>query len=95
MAYRDVKVEAGASSEKILKAYAPQIEQLKGRGGYVTADVIDVNPNTLGLETMLAKFKIEHTHDEDEVRFIVAVMDCSTSILPASLWLALRLSPAT
>jgi len=72
MAYRDVKVEAGASSEEILKAYAPQIEQLKGRGGYVTADVIDVNPNTLGLETMLAKFKIEHTHDEDEVRFIVA-----------------------
>lgn len=70
--HTDVKVEIGASSEEILTAYAPQIEQLKARGGYVTADVIDVNPNTSGLETMLAKFNIEHTHDEDEVRFIVA-----------------------
>jgi|SRR2546423_4384141 len=68
----DIKVEIGASAEEILAAYAPQIEQLKARGGYVTADVIDVNPNTSGLETMLAKFNIEHTHDEDEVRFIVA-----------------------
>jgi 1,2-dihydroxy-3-keto-5-methylthiopentene dioxygenase len=68
----DAKVDIGASSEEILTAYAPQIEQLKARGGYVTADVIDVNPNTSGLETMLAKFNIEHTHDEDEVRFIVA-----------------------
>ena len=45
---------------------------MKQRGGYVTADVIDVNPNTPNLETMLAKFDKEHTHDEDEVRFILA-----------------------
>ena len=63
---------ADASAEQVLNAYAPQIEQLKRHGGYVTADVIDVNPNTPGLETMLAKFNIEHRHDEDEVRYIVA-----------------------
>ena len=49
-----------------------EIEEMKRRGGYVTADVIDVNPATPNLEAMLAKFDKEHTHDEDEVRFILA-----------------------
>lgn len=60
-----------APPEEILVAYAPEIERLKSRGGYVTADVIDVNPQTPGLEEMLAKFNREHQHDEDEVRFII------------------------
>jgi 1,2-dihydroxy-3-keto-5-methylthiopentene dioxygenase len=60
-----------ASVEQVLSAYAPQIDELKRRGGYVTADVIDVNPETPGLDTMLAKFNIEHRHDEDEVRYII------------------------
>ena len=61
-----------APAEQVLNAYAPQIEELKRRGGYVTADVIDVNADTPGLDAMLAKFSIEHTHDEDEVRYIIA-----------------------
>jgi 1,2-dihydroxy-3-keto-5-methylthiopentene dioxygenase len=61
-----------ASAEQVLSAYAPQIDELKRRGGYVTADVIDVNPDTPGLDAMLARFNIEHRHDEDEVRYIVA-----------------------
>lgn len=61
-----------ASSEQVLNAYSPQIEELKRRGGYVTADVIDVHADTPGLDAMLAKFNIEHTHDEDEVRYIIA-----------------------
>jgi 1,2-dihydroxy-3-keto-5-methylthiopentene dioxygenase len=65
-------ISANASSEEILNAYAPQVEALKRRGGYVTADVIDVNADTPGLDAMLAKFNIEHRHDEDEVRYIVA-----------------------
>jgi 1,2-dihydroxy-3-keto-5-methylthiopentene dioxygenase len=65
-------VSDNASAEQVLNAYAPQVEQLKKRGGYVTADVIDVNADTPGLDTMLAKFNIEHRHDEDEVRYIVA-----------------------
>jgi 1,2-dihydroxy-3-keto-5-methylthiopentene dioxygenase len=66
----DVAEEAPA--EEILSAYAREIEELKARGGYVTADVIDVNPKTPGLNEMLAKFNREHWHDEDEVRFIIA-----------------------
>ena len=61
-----------APAEEILNAYAREIEELKVRGGYVTADVIDVTPQTPGLEAMLAKFNREHWHDEDEVRFIIA-----------------------
>jgi 1,2-dihydroxy-3-keto-5-methylthiopentene dioxygenase len=60
-----------ASSEQILALYREQIENLKQRGGHVTADVIDVNPETPNLETMLARFSCEHWHDEDEVRFII------------------------
>jgi 1,2-dihydroxy-3-keto-5-methylthiopentene dioxygenase len=65
-------VEVDASPEEVLRAYEDQVSQLKKRGGYVTADVIDVKPDTPGLDTMLAKFNIEHRHDEDEVRYIIA-----------------------
>jgi len=65
-------VATDAPAEEILKAYTKEIDELKTRGGYVTADVIDVNPETPGLEAMLAKFNREHWHDEDEVRFIIA-----------------------
>ena len=60
-----------ATADEILTAYADKIAELKARGGYVTADVIDVQPDTPGLEAMLLKFSAEHWHDEDEVRFIV------------------------
>ena len=65
-------VAVDASAEQILEAYSGDIEKLKARGGYVTADVIDVSPQTPGLEEMLAKFNREHWHDEDEVRFIIS-----------------------
>ena len=65
-------VSDNAPPEEILDAYASEIEDLKRRGGYVTADVIDVNPATPGLDAMLARFNREHWHDEDEVRFIIA-----------------------
>ena len=65
-------VPNNASAEEILDAYSEEIEKLKVRGGYVTADVIDVNPQTSGLDEMLSKFNREHWHDEDEVRFIIA-----------------------
>src|SRR5215510_7150756 len=64
-------VAADAPAEEILAAYSTEIEKLKESGGYVTADVIDVKPQTPGLDEMLAKFNREHWHDDDEVRFIV------------------------
>lgn len=64
-------VATNSTPEEVLAAYADEIERLKAQGGYVTADVIDVNLLTPGLESMLAKFNREHWHDEDEVRFII------------------------
>jgi 1,2-dihydroxy-3-keto-5-methylthiopentene dioxygenase len=67
----DRLIGADATPEMLLAAYGPEIETLKARGGYRTADVIDVRPDTPNLEAMLAKFSREHWHDEDEVRFII------------------------
>jgi 1,2-dihydroxy-3-keto-5-methylthiopentene dioxygenase len=64
-------VAPNAPADEILSAYASEIDSLKARGNYVTADVIDVNAQTQGLREMLAKFSREHWHDEDEVRFII------------------------
>ena len=56
----------------VLAMFADKVDALKASGGYTSADVIDVRPDTPGLDGMLAKFRTEHWHDEDEVRFIVA-----------------------
>jgi 1,2-dihydroxy-3-keto-5-methylthiopentene dioxygenase len=53
-------VAAEASSDALLAAYRGEIDKLKARGGYVTADVIDVKPDTPNLDMMLAKFSREH-----------------------------------
>ena len=66
------RVGADAPAEAVLAAYAEEIDAMKRRGGYVTADVVDVYPETPGLDAMLARFDKEHTHSEDEVRFILA-----------------------
>ena len=69
----DVEGRVGpeATNEETLDAYAPEIERLKKRGNFATADVINVTPETPGLDTMLSKFNKEHTHSENEVRFTV------------------------
>jgi 1,2-dihydroxy-3-keto-5-methylthiopentene dioxygenase len=66
------RVPADATADQVLLAYSDEIDEMKRRGGYVTADVIDVSPVTPNLDAMLARFDKEHTHDEDEVRFILA-----------------------
>jgi 1,2-dihydroxy-3-keto-5-methylthiopentene dioxygenase len=65
------QVSADATDQEILDGYSDEIELLKQKGGYVTADVINIVPTTAGLDAMLNKFNKEHWHDEDEVRFIV------------------------
>ncbi|MFZ0301781.1 MAG: cupin domain-containing protein [Terracidiphilus sp.] len=66
------RVAQDCSAEDVLSAYGAEIDEMKRRGGYVMADVIDVKPETAGLDAMLARFDKEHTHSEDEVRFILA-----------------------
>ncbi len=65
-------LDPDATDEQILDHFSTEIERLKERGGFVTADVINVTADTPGLSAMLDKFNKEHTHSEDEVRFTVA-----------------------
>ncbi len=65
------ELSADSTAEDVLASYSQEIDRLKAGGAYATADVIDVKPETPGLEAMLAKFSREHWHDEDEVRFII------------------------
>ena len=67
----DAVVSSDVPADALLARLAPLIDDLKAKGGYVTADVIDVSPATPGLDVMLARFNTEHWHDEDEVRLIV------------------------
>ena len=66
------RVPEDAGAEQVLAAYGPEIDEMKRMGGYTTADVIDVHRETPGLDAMLRRFDREHTHSEDEVRFILA-----------------------
>ena len=67
----NMPVSPEASAEDLLAAYKEKIAELNARGGYITADVLNVFPTTPGLDAMLNRFNSEHWHDEDEVRFII------------------------
>jgi 1,2-dihydroxy-3-keto-5-methylthiopentene dioxygenase len=60
-----------STAPEILAAYDKEIKIQNQRGGYVTADVIDIKPDTPNLDMLLQKFNREHWHDEDEVRFTI------------------------
>ncbi len=64
-------VASDAPAQEILDAYRSEINRLMEEGNYVTADVIDLFPDTPNLDMMLQKFAREHWHDEDEVRFTI------------------------
>lgn len=61
----------GASSDQILSAFQAEIDRLRAEGGYVTADVVRMNPGHPQREALRQKFIQEHTHAEDEVRYMV------------------------
>ena len=63
---------AGADTDAVLTAYAPEIEKLKAEQGYQSVDIIGVTPDHPDRAAMRAKFLSEHRHSEDEVRFFVA-----------------------
>jgi 1,2-dihydroxy-3-keto-5-methylthiopentene dioxygenase len=68
----DGRLSPTATDQDILNEYAGEIDAIKKKGGFMTADVINVNANTPNLDAMLQKFNKEHTHHEDEVRFTVS-----------------------
>jgi 1,2-dihydroxy-3-keto-5-methylthiopentene dioxygenase len=67
-----VRTMADSSADGVLATYAGDVSRLKSKYGYVTEDVIALDPVTPNLDTLLAKFSPEHHHTDDEVRFTVA-----------------------
>lgn len=61
----------GDAPDKILAAYAKEIEALKSECGFQTADTISLTPDNPAKDELRKKFLDEHTHSEDEVRFFV------------------------
>jgi 1,2-dihydroxy-3-keto-5-methylthiopentene dioxygenase len=58
--------------QQILDAFKAEIEDISNRRGYQAQDVISLSSNTPNLDQLLANFKQEHHHTDDEVRFIVS-----------------------
>lgn len=56
---------------EILKGSEKYFNELREEEGYQTQDLIVLNPEIEGLDDLLAKFDKVHTHDDDEVRYIV------------------------
>ncbi len=52
-------------------AYQPAVAALKAERGYVAEDVVALSPETPNLDAICDKFKDEHLHQEDEVRFVL------------------------
>jgi 1,2-dihydroxy-3-keto-5-methylthiopentene dioxygenase len=57
--------------QAILDLYASEISDLKSRQGYIAQDVVVLSGATPNLDSVLEKFRREHHHADDEVRFVV------------------------
>lgn len=61
-----------ASAAQILHAYRCQLENYKDAHNFVAYDVIDLTPETPGIDDILGQCSKEHWHDQEEARLIVA-----------------------
>ncbi|MSP74226.1 MAG: cupin domain-containing protein [Myxococcales bacterium] len=51
--------------------YQGPLDEVKADNGYIEQDIVALDPHTPNLEAICAKFIDEHTHDDDEVRFVL------------------------
>jgi 1,2-dihydroxy-3-keto-5-methylthiopentene dioxygenase len=52
-------------------SYRGPVDEVKVARGYVQEDIVELSTDTPNLEAICAKFVDEHTHDDDEVRFVL------------------------
>lgn len=60
-----------ADNETVIAAYREEIDRLVNERGYLTYDVVSMNPLSPNKDQFRTKFLDEHTHSEDEVRLFV------------------------
>ena len=66
------KTLSAEEKQQILDLYKPEIDALVAKNGYVTSDMVALSPETPKLDDILAVFKKEHYHTDDEVRFVAS-----------------------
>ncbi len=57
--------------QSVLDSLKAEVQALIDTKGYRTADIVVLSSQTPNLEDLLVKFRKEHYHTEDEVRFVV------------------------
>lgn len=57
--------------QAIIDLYSDEIAALSAKRGYRSQDIVVLSEATPHLDDLLDKFKAEHHHSEDEVRFVV------------------------
>ena len=65
---------AGVHHERLeveADAFQPALDELKAARGYVEQDIVELSPQTPGLDAICAKFVDEHLHTDDEVRYVL------------------------
>ncbi len=60
-----------SGQETLLTHFLDRFEHLKTTLGYQTQDLIVLEPELPGLAALEDKFRACHTHDDDEIRYIV------------------------
>ncbi len=55
-----------------LDDYQGALDRLKAERGYVAQDIVELRPDMPNLGAVCDKFKDEHLHRDDEVRFVLA-----------------------
>ncbi len=75
----DAAIDAGELSrvgvlhERLeLGDYQAALERLKAERGYVAQDIVELHPELPNLRAVCDKFKDEHLHRDDEVRFVLS-----------------------
>ena len=69
----DELARVGVHYERLpLDDYQGALERLKAERGYVTQDIVELRPDTPNLAAVCDKFKDEHLHRDDEVRFVLS-----------------------
>lgn len=74
-------VVATSPADDILAAFADRVAELSGAGGYRFVDIARIHPapdpeSSAAAGAARAKFRDEHRHTEDEVRFFVLGRGC-------------------
>jgi 1,2-dihydroxy-3-keto-5-methylthiopentene dioxygenase len=78
----DAVLPDDADQDAVLAAYRADVDRLSADGGYKLVDVVRMRPDDSDPEWPAkaagarARFRDEHTHDEDEVRFFVEGTGC-------------------